>query len=99
MVDLKKLQEDIYQNKVNKWFNVTDVCMEFNLLNCELAEAFESYLKEKWNVWEELADVAIFTLWLAEILWVNLEEEILRKIEINKNRKYKKCWNWHVKVL
>ena len=25
MVDLKKLQKEIYQNKVNKGFNVTDI--------------------------------------------------------------------------
>ncbi len=98
MIDLKKLQKEIYQNKINKWFNVTDVNMEFNLIYWELAEAFESYHKNKWDVWEELADVSIFILWLCEILWVNLEEEILRKIEINKNRKYKKTWNWYVKV-
>ncbi len=98
MIDLKKLQKEIYQNKVNKWFNVTDVNMEFNFIYLELAEAFESYHKSKWDVWEELADVSIFILWLCEILWVNLEEEILKKIEINKNRKYKKTWNWYVKI-
>ena len=32
MVDLKKLQKEIYQNKVDKGFNVTDVNKEF-LLN------------------------------------------------------------------
>ena len=98
MIDLQKLQKEVYQNKLNKWFNVTDVNMEFNLIHWELAEAFESYHKNKWDVWEELADVSIFILWLCEILWVNLEEEILRKIEINKARKYKKTWNWYVKV-
>ena len=29
MVDLKKLQKDIYQNKVDKGFNVTDINKEF----------------------------------------------------------------------
>jgi len=98
MIDLKKLQEEIYQNKVNKGFNVTDVNMEFNLIYWELAEAFDSYHKGKWDVWEELADVWIFLLGLSEILWINLEKEILKKMEINKNRIYKKSWNWHVKV-
>lgn len=31
MVDLKKLQKEIYQNKVDKGFNVTDVNKEFCL--------------------------------------------------------------------
>lgn len=29
MVDLKKIQKDIYQNKVDKGFNVTDINKEF----------------------------------------------------------------------
>lgn len=98
MIDLNKLQKEIYQNKVNKGFNVTDVNMEFNLIHWELAEAFESYHKQIWNTWEELADVAIYLFWLAEILWVNLWDEIIKKVEINKNRIYKKSWNWHTKV-
>ncbi len=98
MIDLKKLQLEVFQNKLDKWFNTTNIDMEFNLLNWELAEAFEAYHKDTWNVWEELADVAIFLLWLSEMLWVNLEEEVVKKIEINKNRKYKKSWKWHVKV-
>jgi len=98
MIDLKKLQKDILQNKIDKWFNTTDVNMEFNLIYGELAEAFESHHKGLWKTWEELADVTIFILWLSEMLWINLESEILRKHEINKARKYKKSWNWHVKV-
>ena len=34
MVDLKKLQKEIYQNKVDKGFNVTDVNKEFCLTYC-----------------------------------------------------------------
>jgi len=98
MIDLKKLQRDIFQNKVDKWFNTTNVDMEFNLIHWELAEAFESYHKNLWNTWEELADVAIYILWLSEILWVNLEDEIIKKVAINKARTYKKSWSWHVKV-
>ncbi len=98
MIDLKKLQKDIFQNKIDKWFNTTDVNMEFNLIYGELAEAFESYHKGLWKTWEELADVTIFILWLSEILWIDLESEILKKHEVNKTRKYKKSWNWHVKM-
>ena len=39
MVDLRKLQKEIYQNKVNKGFNVTDVNMELCLTYGEIAEA------------------------------------------------------------
>ena len=99
MIDLQKLQKDILQNKIDKWFNTTDVNMEFNLIYWELAEAFESYNKGLWKTGEELADVTIFILWLSEILWIDLEDEIIKKIAINKARKYKKSsWNWHVKM-
>ncbi len=97
MIDFQKLQKEIYENKVNKWFNISNIDMEFNLIHWELAEAFDSYHRSKWNVWEELADVAIYLLWLSEILWVNLWEEIIKKVEINKNRKYKKQWVWYIK--
>jgi NTP pyrophosphatase (non-canonical NTP hydrolase) len=98
MIDLKLLQKEIFQNKVEKWFNTTNVDMEFNLIHWELAEAFESHHKWLWKTWEELADVAIYILWLSEMLWINLEEEIIRKVAINKARKYKKTWEWHTKV-
>ena len=98
MIDTKKLQQEIFKNKVDKWFNTTDINMEFNLVNWELAEAFDAYHKNTGKVWEELADVTIFLLWLSEMLGVDLEKEILKKIEINKNRNYIKSWNWHVKI-
>ncbi len=90
MVDLKQLQKEIYQNKLDKKFNVTDVSMEFALTYGELGEAYDAYCKKKANVGEELADVAIYLLGLSEILDVDLEKEILDKMEINKKRVYKK---------
>ncbi len=98
MIDLQELQKKIYQNKLDKWFNTKDIHLEFNYIYGELSEAFDAYLKEKWNVWEELADVAIYLLWLSEILGVNLETEILEKMKINKARKYKKEGGWHTKI-
>ena len=62
MIELKKLQKQIYQNKLNKHFNVTDVSMEFALTYGELGEAYEAYWKKKGNVGEELADVVIYLL-------------------------------------
>ena len=28
MIDLKQLQREVYQNKVEKGFNITDICRE-----------------------------------------------------------------------
>ena len=37
----------------------------------------------------ELADIAIYLLGISEILGIDLESEIERKIEINEKRQYK----------
>ena len=88
MIDLKKLQKEIYQNKVDKGFNVTDINEEFCLTYGEIAEAYEAWRKKKDDLGEELADVAIFLLGLSEILGINLEDEIQKKVYKNSKRKY-----------
>lgn len=60
-MDLKKLQKEIYQNKVDKGFNTTDVNKEFCLLYGEVGEAYDAYRKGKDDLGEELADIAILT--------------------------------------
>ncbi len=89
MVDLNKLQKDIYQNKVNKGFNITDINKEFCLTYGEVAEAYEAWRKKKDDLGEELADVAIYLLGLSEILGIDLEEEIKKKFYKNSKREYK----------
>ncbi len=89
MIDLNQISKEIYQNKVNKGFNVTNIEKEFCLTYGELAEAFESYKKKKGDVGEEIADVIIYLLGLCQILNVDIEKELLSKIEKNKNREYK----------
>jgi len=90
MIDLQELQKEIFDNKIAKGFNTTDVSFEFGLTYGELAEAFDAYRKKLPDLGEELADVAIYLLGLSAILNINLEEEILKKIEKNKKREYKK---------
>ncbi|MEI8270395.1 MAG: hypothetical protein WCG45_03415 [bacterium] len=90
MVDLKKLQKEIMRNKIEKGFNTTDVALEFCRAHEELSEAFSKFNKHQDGVAEEFADVAIFLLGMSEILGYDLEKELVRKIKINKNRKYKK---------
>ena len=88
MIDFKKLQEDVYQNKVNHGFNVTDVNMEFCLAYGELGEAYMAWLKKKDDLGEELADVVIYLMGLSEILGIDLETEIINKINKNATRVY-----------
>ena len=90
MIDLKQKQKEVIQNKINHGFNTTDISMEFCLANGELGEAYIAWLKKQDDVGEELADVAIYLLGIAEILNIDLEKEIKNKIEKNSKRIYKK---------
>ena len=89
MIDLKKMQKDVYQNKIDKGWNVTDINKEFCLTYGEVSEAYEAWRKKKDDVGEELADIVIYILCISEILSLNLEGEILKKVEKNKHREYK----------
>lgn len=89
MEQFNNIQKEIFDNKVKKGFNITNVELEFCLANGELAEAFEAYRKKLPTIGEELADVAIYLYGIAEILGFDLNEEILRKVKKNKGRVYK----------
>ena len=89
MIDLPGLQREIYDNKIAKGFNLTNIEQEFCFIHEETAEAYRAYRKKLPDLGEELADVAIYLLGLAQILDIDLEKEILNKMEINKNRVYK----------
>lgn len=97
-MDLLKIQKDIFQNKLNKGFNTTDVYKEFCFLYGEVGEALEAYRKKKDDLGEELADVAIYLLGLSEILGIDLEKEIEKKIEKNKNRQYKNIDGTNIRI-
>jgi len=88
MVNLKDLQAEVMRNKLEKGFNTTDVALEFCRAHEELSEAFSKYNKNQDGVAEEFADVMIFILGMCETLGYDLETELVKKIETNKNRKY-----------
>lgn len=86
---MREMQKAVYQNKLDHHFNVTDINLEFNLLYGEVAEAFDAWNKKRDSVGEELADVAIYLMGLSEILGVDLQDEVERKMEKNRRRVYK----------
>lgn len=90
MIDLNALQKEVMRNKIEKGFNTRDIAFEFCRAHEELSEAFSKFSKSQDGVAEEFADVAIFLLGMCETLGYDLERELVRKIEINKHRKYKK---------
>jgi NTP pyrophosphatase (non-canonical NTP hydrolase) len=88
VTDFRSAQDRAYANKVAKGFNTTDVPMEFCLLAEEAAEAFRKWRKMQPGVGEELADVAIFLLGLAEMTGVDLGLEVEAKLAVNEARAY-----------
>ncbi|MCT7677144.1 MAG: hypothetical protein N4Q07_02535 [Lactobacillus iners] len=90
ILDTKKVQKEIIQNKKEHGFNTTDIKFELLLLYGEVNELFQAWLKDDdQNIGEELADVAIFLLGIAEILDKDLGVEIIEKMKVNKNRIYR----------
>ncbi len=90
MVDLKKLQKEVIRNKIEKGFNTNNIAVEFCRAYEELSEAFSKHNKNQPGVAEEFADVMIFILGMCEQMGFDLEKELLKKIEKNKRRKYRK---------
>ena len=87
-MQMKAVQKEIFENKVRHGFNTTNITEEFCRLYGEVGEAYDAFYKGTDNFAEELADVAIFLMGIAEISGIDLEEEILKKVEKNKSRKY-----------
>lgn len=87
-MELREMQRRVYENKLKHNFNVTDVPLEFCLLEGELSEAFEAWIKKHDNLGEELADTAIYLLGLAQIVGLDLQDEIEKKMKINESREY-----------
>ncbi|MEU2772467.1 MazG-like family protein [Streptomyces sp. NPDC007162] len=87
-MDIAEAQKFAWENKLSKGFNTTDIPMEFGLLTAEVGEAFTAWRKGLADRGEELADVFLYLVGLAQMQGVNLDEEVARKIEKNARRTY-----------
>jgi NTP pyrophosphatase (non-canonical NTP hydrolase) len=92
-VDIRSAQQRAWENKVAKGFNTTDVPLEFCLLQGELAEAFDAWHQGREDAGEELADVAIYLLSLAEMTGVDLQDQVEAKMAKNEARIYQRLPN------
>ncbi len=90
MCSTLQVQKRIMDNKISKGFNTTNIDREFCLAYGELGEAFDAYRRGKENMGEELADTVIYIMALADMMHVDLGEEINNKLEINESRVYLK---------
>lgn len=97
-MNMKEMQKEIWQNKINKGFNTTDVNKEFCLLYAEVSEAYEAWKKKKDDLGEELADIAIYLMGLSEMLGFDLEYEIINKVKKNEKRVYKQIDGVNVRI-
>jgi NTP pyrophosphatase (non-canonical NTP hydrolase) len=92
-VDIRSAQKLAWENKLAKGFNTTDIPLEFCLLSGEVAEAFDAWRKARPQVAEELADVAIYLLGLAEMAGADLQEAVEAKLAVNEARVYRRLPN------
>ena len=97
-MNLKEMQKIVWENKLNKGFNTTDVNKEFCLLYGEVSEAYEAWLKKKDDLNEELSDIAIYLLGLSEMLGFDLSDEIEKKVSKNEKRVYKNIDGVNVRI-
>lgn len=87
MIDLKQKQLEVMENKKQHGWEVR-IPEEFCYLYGEVSEAYDAWLKQKDDLGGELADIAIYLMAISETLGFYLEEEIEKKMETNRHRKY-----------
>lgn len=88
-LDTLEAQKRVVENKIKHNFNTTDMNLEFILLYSEVAEAAKAWREEDPELGEELADIGIYLLGLAEFAGVDLGAEIEKKMLKNEKREYK----------
>ena len=96
MIDLLKLQRVIYQNKVDRNFNVTDVGKEIVLMVEELGELANAYkrsdkhpapdISEKSDMVDAIGDLMVYCLGLCEMLQANGEDVLNDIVKYNATR-------------
>ena len=70
--------------------DVNYTIVKLALIHTEVSEAIEAVrIEDEYNFVDELADIVIRTLDLADILEIDIEQAILNKLEVVANREYR----------
>lgn len=91
-MELSKLAVEVHRNAVEKgwWETIRPVPELLCLIHSEVSEALEAYRnKNPENLKEELADIMIRVMDMAEGLGYDIEGAILSKHDYNKSRAYR----------
>lgn len=91
-ISISELAKEVHANARNHgwWDTIRSVPEMLCLIHSEVSEALEAYRNhDDPNFIEELADIMIRVMDMAEGLDINIEEAIIRKHLININRPYK----------
>ena len=78
-MDIRSAQKIAWENMRAEGFDTTDVSSQFCLLSSEVAQALDASYRGHPQVSEELADIAMFLLGLAEMVGTDLQEAIEAK--------------------
>lgn len=89
-MEIRDAQKRAWDNKIAKGFNTTDTLLEFGLLTAEIGEAFTAWRKHLPDFAEELADIAIYLMSIAEMNGIDLDTAIEHKITKNAARTYQR---------
>lgn len=98
-MDIKQLTDEMNRFVRSKgWFDENskrpqmprNLSISLVLESAEILEHFQwqDEVKDKEELASELADVALYLLELASVLEIDLEEAMLKKLEVNKTREW-----------
>ena len=95
-MNLQEIQKEIFQNKINRKFNTTDVGKEIILMLEELGELAKAYkhsnkkqaseIDNKEEIIDAVGDLMVYCFGLCEMLGVKSEDVLKKIIENNRTR-------------